>query len=93
MKIIDTIPNSCWNCGAPFGAAADVLDEGQSPTPGDFSVCLKCAAIGVFEDDLSVRQPELSELGAALRAERVSEYVTLVTMMQMVRKQDEGRSA
>lgn len=91
MKITDTVMHSCWNCGTPCNAVADVLDDCQPPSIGDFSVCLKCSAIGVLDEDLSVRQPTLAELTEALRSDRVTEYITLVTMMQMVRKQkDEG---
>ena len=63
MKI-NEIDTSCFSCGYRFDAASGVNTEEQ-PDPGSLSLCLRCAAIGVFDmegEKLVVRKPTPDEL-------------------------------
>ena len=54
--------SSCPWCYA-FVDGATVLgkDEDAVPVGGDVSICLYCARVGVYEDDLSIRKPTPEE--------------------------------
>lgn len=55
-----TIPCPCPYCHNPLSAVGQ-LDNGAKPFPGDFSVCITCAGVLVFCDDLTVRKPTQEE--------------------------------
>lgn len=52
--------NYCPHCGHQFDRASD-LKEGRGPKAGDFSVCIACAKISVFNADQTVRKPTMEE--------------------------------
>lgn len=57
------LPESkCPDCGYTANAATNLEDEEQMPEPGDCSLCIKCAGIAVFNDDLMLRSPTEEEL-------------------------------
>jgi hypothetical protein len=49
-------PRTCWCCGAAIDDQTAAGPGRQTPEPGDVSVCLYCAAVGIFTED-SVRPP------------------------------------
>lgn len=51
----------CPHCGYKLDAASVPGNKGKRPIPGDFSVCLKCAAVLRFKDDLTLRATTLGE--------------------------------
>ena len=55
----------CPACGAPRDAATDPTDTDQAASPGDFSVCIECAALQVFAADLALRRPTEAEAAEA----------------------------
>lgn len=72
----------CEVCGYEFDCASH-SDEGKRPRPGDFSLCLKCGELYVFNPDMTVRVPTLAEL-----KEMTGELETQVKHMQtMIRKE------
>jgi len=56
----------CLHCGAAFSAATPVDGKG-APEPGIPTVCLKCGAVMVFADDLTVRGFTKEEADEVLR--------------------------
>lgn len=65
-------PCLCPRCGQLLDAATDATLEGKYPSPGDFSVCLKCAAVLVFTDNFKLRLATSLEL-ATFPKETVTE--------------------
>lgn len=54
---------ACPGCGAPNDAATSTRDDQeQVPRPGDASICLTCAEILVFRDDMTTRLMSAGEL-------------------------------
>lgn len=53
MKTVET-PNIpvCPACGAEMGEVTSVYND-AAPAPGDMAVCIYCAAVLVFEEDLA----------------------------------------
>lgn len=58
----------CPKCGSPNDAATscDETDREQNvrPRPGDISVCIRCASILQFQEDLTVKIISMDETGA-----------------------------
>jgi hypothetical protein len=55
----------CPECGHVLDAAEAVDDPEVRPSPGDLSICIKCSAILIFTEDMSIRlatDAELDEL-------------------------------
>ncbi len=64
MKIdVETrVPSSmCCECG--YGM--DACSGPSKPSPGDFTLCINCASLNVFADDLTLRHPLDEEFFAA----------------------------
>lgn len=56
----DTMPNRCPTCEHVLEAATGITTD-DAPKPGDVTLCIYCAAILVFTDDLRVRLPKEEE--------------------------------
>lgn len=55
--------NHCLNCGKKIDAAAPTPDFPDSaPSPGDIALCLDCAHLHVFAEDLTLRAPTDDEM-------------------------------
>jgi hypothetical protein len=56
--------DSCPKCGAHLDAAMPVGKEEDTarPAPGDYSVCITCGALLVFEKNMRVRELSLEEM-------------------------------
>jgi hypothetical protein len=52
-KTVETPESACPKCGTKFNRATSATG-GHTPTAGDFTICLACAEILQFRDDLSV---------------------------------------
>lgn len=51
-----TPPSHCLDCGYAINAGSPTPDfPNASPEPGDVAICLKCAHLMVYADDLTVR--------------------------------------
>lgn len=47
--------SACLQCGYRMDAASSADNSGALPRPGDPTVCIKCGAVMLFADDLSLR--------------------------------------
>ena len=54
--------SACPRCGYQIDAATKLDDESAVPTPGDVSVCMKCAHVTKFGYDLSLVELTQDEL-------------------------------
>lgn len=62
------LPRSlCPTCGYHMDAATCVTKEAVAPKADDFSLCMKCGEILVFNPDLTLRAVELNDLTTADR--------------------------
>ena len=64
---VDTkLPQSqCCACGTTLDGAAGRA----APKPGDFSICIYCGALSVFDEDLKLREPTQEEAIAFAESE------------------------
>lgn len=60
IKTHETPECRCPACGAEFDSATGTTTD-DAPKPGDFSVCLYCCAILVFNEDLTNRRMSIEE--------------------------------
>lgn len=67
MKTTETPLSKCPHCHHRFDRASDVTKDRHSPSPGDFSVCINCGGLGIFNDDLTVRKATRQEEVASLK--------------------------
>lgn len=56
----DVTPNRCPNCTHILEEATGVTTD-DAPKPGDVTLCIYCAAVLVFTDDMMVRLPTEEE--------------------------------
>ena len=61
MKTTRTPATPCPTCGYKMDAASCPY-SGETPSPGDPSVCLKCGELLVFSDEMVPRRPTAREL-------------------------------
>jgi hypothetical protein len=62
-KTHETIINSCLSCGyVSDGASTPDGREARGPKPGDFTVCLMCGHLAVYDRYLKFRQPNDEEM-------------------------------
>ena len=45
--------SSCCECGQQLDGAAGH----ERPSPGDYSMCVYCTSLNIFDDDLRLRRP------------------------------------
>jgi hypothetical protein len=50
----------CLKCGKPINGATGIECD-KRPKPLDFSVCIYCAHVAIYRDDLTLREPTLAE--------------------------------
>lgn len=48
--------SNCPACGHRFDRAASATGKDDGPQPHDFTVCIQCAEILIFDDELKVRR-------------------------------------
>lgn len=56
----------CPHCTYKVNAATATDGDG-APKPGDFSICIKCTAIAIFDDTLALRKLTREERDLAIR--------------------------
>lgn len=52
----------CPRCGHTLTGAMETTPAGGAPEPGDTSVCISCASVLVYKDDLTLRPATAEEL-------------------------------
>lgn len=82
-----TPDNNCWSCGHQFSAASDFVTN-KPPSPGDVSVCIACAAPGIFRSDLTVGKPSPEEMEELLADPGYIQYATVIREMHEMRGHD-----
>lgn len=55
-------PAPCPACHEVQNAATCIDDDVARPKPNDFSVCINCGEVLLFNDDMTVRRAELNDL-------------------------------
>lgn len=45
----------CPKCGCLINASTGIEDENQMPSKGDISICIKCASILEFDENLKLK--------------------------------------
>ena len=55
-------PSLCPKCKMILNGATHLQDVEKSPRPGDVTVCVVCAEVLVFDDDLMLRRPLVGEI-------------------------------
>jgi hypothetical protein len=75
----------CPNCGKQLDAATSCYGAKEKPHSGDFSVCLYCAAILRFGDDLNLCLPKKEEL-TTIAVEEPIVYGVLIKAQMLVQQ-------
>lgn len=77
----------CLACGHPLNGASRV-DGDNDPIPGSISICIRCANIAVFDDDLNLRHLTQEEKYAF---ENAPEIVAVQNTILKIQKQIGGK--
>ena len=65
MKPIESVPTkktACPCCGYVIDCAACPERPGAKPRPGDLSLCLGCAEVLAFNQDMTLREATIEDL-------------------------------
>lgn len=84
-----TAPALCPHCGYAVDAAS-AMDRKSRPRPGDWSLCLSCAGLSVFDDLLRPVLPGFGVL-SALRLEDPAQYEEIERARAAIRIQRAAR--
>lgn len=69
----------CPWCHAFLDAATVITDdENAIPVGGDVSICLYCARVSIYEDDLSLRKPTPKERETLDKDDGISKAISVV---------------
>ncbi len=55
-------PSWCHKCGTRLDRASTVVGDPQDPRRGDYTLCIQCGAINVFNDLLQLCEPTQAQL-------------------------------
>lgn len=72
-----SLPIQCSNCYYVFDRHASILED-DTLTSGGVSICLKCAQICIFKDDLSLRNITAEELNE-MKGKWPEDYLKMMT--------------
>lgn len=59
-----TLPDECPHCAEAMDGLEGPAD---GPSAGDITICMRCAGIAVFTDQMTLRKPTTGELVTLLR--------------------------
>lgn len=68
----------CPFCDYKLDVAASVYNKKNTPKPGDISICLSCASILIFNDDLTIRKPEPGEIEITPEIHKIQQAIRSV---------------
>jgi len=74
--------NPCPYCGKKLDATSNVDGTDKAPNVGDYSVCIGCGGVLVFEDRFKVREPTAAELEVALQDDTLRRTVETVLRLR-----------
>ena len=91
MTTFDLKPQQCPTCHTAHTACTAVADHAAQHRPGDYSVCLECQAVGVFDEQLVLRKitdQERHEMSLELRAEirKIQKAMVLTKLNPLVQR-------
>ncbi len=72
---------ACIGCGRPVNSAANPQAPEATPAPGEFSVCVECSEITVFNEKLQRVRPTAADM-ATLTAEEKLDLMQVVTTVR-----------
>lgn len=55
-------PTLCPHCGAKLDASTELSHDDAAPEVGDYSMCLHCGCILIYNSDFTMRRAELDDL-------------------------------
>ena len=61
-----------------------------SPSPGDFSLCINCGSLNVFDENLRLRQPNLDEYVESTKNPDVQKGRKIILRLLEERKRENG---
>lgn len=85
----------CLSCGYIISAAFDVEEETDQPRPGDYSICLYCAAMCRFDNDLNLRpltKLDMEELDTGLLTLLMRSKQEVLKRIEQYRRAKQERS-
>lgn len=62
-------PHQCPACGHEHNAATGAEPGNNVPDPGSVSICIRCGAISLFNDEMQLRAPTAEELADIKRSQ------------------------
>jgi len=68
-------PHRCPYCGKENHKATNPLGSDIIPPPGSLSLCIGCAGISIFNDDLTTRKPTEEEKEEILKDANVQRLI------------------
>lgn len=77
--------NVCLVCGYDLDGASQI-NGNNKPKPGDVSICIGCANIAMFDDDLKLRQPNLNEERELLKNPVIAEAQNKILLYLKIRE-------
>lgn len=86
---VPTPKSVCPECGKQMDCATG-LNTASCPSAGDFSICIGCAAILVFKEDLTLRLPTDAECLVAAQDKKIQNSRKLVFRFQEYRRMSKG---
>lgn len=78
----------CPVCGATLNAASGIEHE-ETPRPGDATVCVHCAAILLFDDDLRLRKPTKAERPRLIMDRTLLATIRAVNLVKQMKQQED----
>lgn len=70
MKDFRVEPSPCPHCGQVLDGASNVTND-ERPEPGDVTVCIICAGLAEFDEDMNLTMPSEAKKKDALTHEEV----------------------
>jgi hypothetical protein len=74
----------CRICDYLVDMAGHTEDGNAAPKPDDVTLCIKCGAISVFDENLGLRSPTLEEYDQALTQRETQAYLMSIWVMARI---------
>lgn len=74
MQTTTIEPTACPSCGHKIDAATSAYGD-YEPAEGDISLCIRCANVSIFGNDLTLRRPSMLEFNRLLDDQETCEMI------------------
>lgn len=81
----------CPRCGHKLNCATVVDGDAGSVSPGDFSVCIGCAAVLRYTPDMTLREASQKELQSDLDTEQLKTIARAQLAIGEIKQREEGK--